>query len=71
MACHGAIDARPPGAQLIAGFDWGPSSAARELVRRGSAGADPAAFSLADSHVFYADRLRQRGLLRRVEVTWR
>jgi hypothetical protein len=70
--CHGVLDARPPGSQVIAGFDWRPSSAeARTLVRRGSAGADPAAFSVSDAHIFYADRQRQRGLLRRLDVSWR
>jgi hypothetical protein len=71
-ACHGAVDARPPGLQVIAGFDWRQTAAeARTLVRRGSAGADPAAFSISDAHIFYADRQRQRGVLRRLEVSWR
>jgi hypothetical protein len=70
--CHGVLDARPPGSQVIAGFDWRQAAPeARTLVRRGSAGADPAAFSISDAHIFYADRQRQRGVLRRLEVSWR
>lgn len=72
-ACQGVLDARPPGSQLIAGFEWpaGGAAEARELARRGSSGADPAAFALSGAHVFYADRQRQRGSLRRLEVSWR
>ena len=59
---------------LLEGFAWTEPAAgelqARDLIWRNSPSADPAAFALAGSHVFYGDRRDQSGLLRRVGVEW-
>jgi hypothetical protein len=60
-----------PGAAAAAS----PAAAQEELpsqllVRRASAAADTPAFALAGGQLFYGDRRRERGLLRRVGIEW-
>jgi len=71
--CQGAIDARPPEGAILEGFDWSATGAAdsRLLAFRQSAISDPPAFALTDGAVFHADRIEQRGLLRRLAIGWR
>jgi len=71
--CQGALDARPPSAQLLEGFEYraGNVPEARALVYRAGAVSDPPAFALADGAVFYADRIERRGSLRRAGIDWR
>jgi hypothetical protein len=71
--CQGVIDARPPEGTILEGFDWSPAiaPASRLLAFRQNAASDPAAFALSDGAVFHADRIEQRGLLRRLAVSWR
>lgn len=71
--CQGVIDARPPEGASLEGFDWRPGSApaSRLLAFRQNAVSDPPAFALTDGAVFHADRIEQRGLLRRMAVGWR
>jgi hypothetical protein len=71
--CQGVIDARPPDGAILEGFDWTPAiaPASRLLAFRQNATSDPAAFVLTDAAVFHADRIEQRGLLRRLAVSWR
>jgi len=71
--CQGAIDARPPHGQLLEGFEFrtGSTPEARVLMYRAGAAADPPAFALADNALFHADRIEQRGSLRRASVDWR
>jgi hypothetical protein len=66
-----AAGAPAPGAPAEAS----PGAAAAELssqllVRRASAAADMPAYALAGGQLFYGDRRRERGLLRRVGIEW-
>jgi hypothetical protein len=71
--CQGAIDARPPRGPLLEGFEFRTGSVpeARVLVYRGAVATDPPAFALADGALFHADRIEQRGSLRRAAIDWR
>ncbi|HTV18278.1 MAG TPA: hypothetical protein VMG12_06395, partial [Polyangiaceae bacterium] len=71
--CQGVIDARPPGGPVLEGFDVRSGSApeARVLAYRAGAPSDPPAFALADGALFHADRIEQRGSLRRADIDWR
>jgi hypothetical protein len=71
--CQGVLDARPPEGALLEGFDVrsGAAPEARVLAYRASAAADTAALAVTDSAIFYADRIEQRGLLRRAAIGWR
>ncbi len=71
--CQGVIDARPADGAVLEGFDWRPgvTPEARVLAYRAGAAADPPAFALSDTAVFYADRIEQRGVLRRAGISWR
>jgi hypothetical protein len=71
--CQGAIDARPPHGPSLEGFEFRAGSVpeARVLVYRAGAAADPPAFALTDGALFHADRIEQRGSLRRAAIEWR
>jgi hypothetical protein len=71
--CQGVLDARPPRGHLLEGFEFraGSTPEARVLVYRAGAAADPPAFALADNALFHADRIEQRGSLRRAGIDWR
>jgi hypothetical protein len=71
--CQGVLDARPAEGSRLEGFDYrsGTPPEARVLVYRGGAASDPPALALTDAALFYADRIEQRGLLRRAAVGFR
>jgi hypothetical protein len=71
--CQGVLDARPPEGALLEGFDFrsGATPEARVLAYRASAASDTAALAVTDTAIFYADRIEQRGLLRRAAIGWR
>lgn len=71
--CQGVLDARPPEGALLEGFDIrsGAPPEARVLAYRASDAVDTAALAVVDSAIFYADRIEQRGLLRRAAISWR
>jgi hypothetical protein len=62
-ASPAAPAAAPPGAAPV-------ELSSQLLVRRASAAADMPAFALAGGQLFYGDRRRERGLLRRVGIEW-
>ena len=70
-----ATPAAGPAAAGAAAAAASPGAAAAELssallVRRASAASDTPAFALAGGQLFYGDRRRERGLLRRVGIEW-
>jgi len=65
-----AAGAPAPGAPAAASPAAPAELSSQLLVRRASAAADMPAFALAGGQLFYGDRRRERGLLRRVGIEW-